>query len=70
MLGLGYKEETMKIIETSSVHSFWSEIEISSVAHHHAGTFACRPKPWSSMDGNQTSEEIRLDKAWITLQWD
>ena len=47
----------MKVTESSTNHSFLSEIFIDNISHHHAGSFWCRPKPWSSKMADQDAEE-------------
>jgi len=64
LLGNGHFEETMKVVESWTNHSFLSEIFIDNISHHHAGIFWCRPKPWS----NKIEEENLAEELQFSLK--
>jgi hypothetical protein len=51
----------MKVNESWTDYSLLSDIFIDNVAHHHAGNFWCRPKPWSNNLTDQEESEEKLE---------
>jgi hypothetical protein len=56
-LGMGSNEETMKMVEISTDHSFISEIIIDKVSAFHSGIISCRPKRWPTTNTDYLKED-------------